>query len=416
MVGIFFLAISTGLPISLGVETFKVWMWEEGNSLVLVAFLHITTLPYLGKIFLGPIVDQVRLPVLSHLLGRRRSWAFLSQVTMMVGFWCLGKVVDTHDLWAVLAVLSVISLASAANLTALNAYRIEIVPSESSYIAASMGSIGYRIGKLLGGAGALLLADAMGWRFAYIFIPFIFLITVSAVLMVEEPVISESAKAQHTAETAGLKEWFSKRVLTPLQSFIKQYPRDWKLISLFILMFGVGDFLIDGVATIFYLDSGFSKVVVANVTKAFSIICTIIGGIIGGQMVIRLGIKRMIYATTLLHCLFYVTLFVLAHVGDSLPWLYASIVIEFLTEGMKTSALVAYVSLLCDKTYYTASQYALFSSIKVLLRPFVGAISGVLATQLGWFAFFGLSMVLSLVPLIFYYHIQYQPQQHDANN
>ena len=125
-----------------------------------------------------------------------------------------------------------------------------------------------------------------------------------------------------------------------------------------------------------------------------------------------LGINRMIYITTLLHCFSYISLLALAQVGDSLPWLYVSVLAEFITEGMKTSALVSYVSLLCGKTYYTASQYALFSSMKVILRPILGAWAGVLATYLGWSAFFAVSMILSLIPLFFYYRIQYRPMHH----
>jgi PAT family beta-lactamase induction signal transducer AmpG len=402
MLGIFFLAISTGLPVSLGVDTFKVWMWEEGMSLQIVALLNITTLPYIAKVCLGPLVDQLHIPILHRFLGRRRSWALVSQVIMLVGFLLMGQVFSTNYIIAI-GILLLISFASALNSTALNAYRIEIMTPELNSIAAVVGGLGYRLGKLIAGAGALLLAAAWGWNLTYIIIPMIFIITIITTLLVEEPLIHETQLTVY--EKNNFKAWFQTRLLQPFKDFIQKYPTNWKLISLFILMYGVGDFLIEGIATIFYLDIGFNKVDVANIAKAFGLICTIIGGIVGGHFVLLLGISRMVYITTILHCLSYISLLILAHAGNSLPWLYVSVLVEFITEGMKTAALVSYVSLLCGKTYYTASQYALFSTMKVLLRPITGAWAGILATYLGWSLFFGVSMILSLVPLIFYYHI-----------
>jgi MFS transporter, PAT family, beta-lactamase induction signal transducer AmpG len=410
MVGIFFLAISTGLPVSLGVDTFKVWMWEEGTPLELVALLNIASFPYIAKVFFGPIVDQFHIPILHKWLGRRRSWSLVSQLIMLSGFLLMGQVFATQHITITIGILILISFASAFNHTALNAYRVEIMTPELNSIAAVVGALGYRLAKLIAGAGALLLAAAWGWNLTYFIIPMIFVITIITTLLVEEPPLH--ADGPKVIEKGNFKSWFRTRLLQPFKDFVQKHPVDWKLISLFILLYGIGDFLLEGIATIFYLDIGFNKVDVANIAKAFGLICTIIGGVIGGHLVLLLGIHRMIYITTILHCFSYLSLLMLAHVGDSLPWLYTSVLVEFITEGMKTSALVSYVSLLCGKTYYTASQYALFSSMKVLLRPIMGAWAGVLATYLGWSVFFGVSMLLSLLPLIFYYHIKHQPTHH----
>lgn len=410
MIGIFFLAISTGVPVSLGVDTFKVWMWEKGIPLELVALLNLTSFPYLAKVFLAPLVDQVKVPILHDLLGRRKSWSLIVQMVMLIGFLFIGNVFIENHTGLSIGILICVSFASAFNFTTLNAYRVEIVTLESNSIGAAMGGIGYRVGKLLGGAGALLLAASLGWNLAYLIVPMIFLITMITTVLVEEPNIPEIDMSTQPDET--FRKWFRTRLLQPFKDFTEQYAADWKLISLFILTYGAGDFLIEGVATIFYLDIGFDKVEVANIAKAFSLICTVIGGVIGGHLIFVLGIHRMIYVTTILHCLSYISLLILATVGDSLPWLYTSVLVEFITEGMKTSALVSYISLLCGKTYYTASQYALFSSMKLLLRPFLGAWAGVLASYCGWSLFFKISMGLSLIPLAFYYCIQQRPASH----
>lgn len=414
MVGIFFLAISTGLPVSLGVDTFKVWMWEEGTPLHLVALLNITSFPYIAKVFFGPIVDQFKIPFLHQWLGRRRSWSLVSQVIMLFGFLLMGQVFGTHHLTITIGILICISFASAFNHTALNAYRVEIVEVKLSYAAASVGSIGYRFGKLFGGAGALLIAASIGWYAAYAIIPLILVITIVSTILVQEPDINEFG--QSVQQEKFLKAWFQKRLFQPFFDFIHNYNSDWKWIALFIFTVGLGDFLIEGILTIFYLDIGFDKAEVANIAKAFSIICTITGGVIGAHLVSIIGIRRMIFVATLLHCISYISLLVMANVGDNLTLLYISVLVEFITEGMKTSAVLAYLALLCGKTYYTASQYALFSSMKLLLRPFVGAASGVVATYLGWSVFFAVSMVLSLIPLFFYYRIQYQPLHHAQLN
>lgn len=402
MLGIFFLAISTGLPIALGVETFKVWMWEEGSSLQMVTLLNITTLPYIAKVFLGPMVDQYQIPILHRWLGRRRSWSIVSQLIIFFGFILLSLTFTVRHVEFAIALLLCISLASAFNHTALNAYRVEVMPTELTGIAAVVGALGYRLGKLIAGAGALLMAAVLGWNVTYLLMPLVLIITMITTLLVDEPSLrGEPVPIQK--ET--LKSWFRARLLRPIRDFIKKHPQDWQVISVFVLLFGVGDFLVEGISTIFYLDIGFSKIEVANIAKAFGLICTILGGIVGGHLVVVFGVSRMVYISTIAHCISYVSLIVLAQVGDSLPWLYASVVAEFLTEGIKTSALVAYVSLLCGKTYYTASQYALFSSMKVVLRPILGAWAGLLAASLGWSTFFSLSMILSLLPLLAYYYI-----------
>ncbi len=402
MLGIFFLAISTGLPIALGVETFKVWMWEEGVSLQMVTLLNITTLPYITKVFLGPFVDQYQIPILHRCLGRRRAWSMASQLVVLIGFVLLSQTFSVQHIEVSIVLLLCISLASAFNHTSLNAYRVEIMSSELTGIAAVMGSLGYRLGKLIAGAGALLVAAALGWNLMYILMPLVLVVTMVITLVVEEP---DAQGAQPVLKKETFQSWFRARLLRPVKDFVNKHPHDWKIVSAFVLLFGAGDFLVEGVSTIFYLDVGFNKIAVANVAKAFGLICTILGGIIGGHLVVVFGVSRMIYISTIAHCLSYISLLILAYVGNSLPWLYASVMLEFLTEGMKTSALVAYVSLLCGKTYYTASQYALFSSMKVVLRPVLGVGAGFLAAYLGWSAFFGISMILSLLPLALYYYI-----------
>lgn len=412
MVGIFLLAISTGLPVSLGVETFKIWMWEEGASLQIVTLLNITTIPYVAKVLFGPLVDQYKLPILHRLLGRRRAWSVVAQTFMLLGFLFIGVFFTARNFLGAIIVLTMIAVASALNNAALNAYRVEIIKPGLYSIAALVGTLGYRLGKLIAGAGALIVAVMIGWNLTYVVVPMVLVITILTTILVEEP---QAYSNEVSPKIEPQKNWFKDRFFKPFQEFVKQNPEHWKSIVLFILFYGIGDYLIEGVLTIFYLDIGFTKVEVANVAKALGLICTIIGGLIGGHLVMLMGIHKMVYLTTVLHCLSYIVLLVLANIGNNMLWLYASVLTEFVTEGMKTAALVAFISALCGKTYYTASQYALFSSIKVVLRPFLGAWAGVFVNTLGWFSFFLIAMGLSVLPLIFYLNISPNVvNQHDS--
>lgn len=399
MFSIFLLAVSTGLPISLGVETFKIWMWEEGASLEFVTLLNITTFPYVAKVLFGPMVDQYKLPILHTWLGRRKSWAVLSQMFILLGFLFIGAFFTARNFMGAFVVLTLIAVFSAINNAALNAYRVEIINPGLYSIAAVVGTLGYRLGKLLAGAGALIVAAIIGWNLTYILVPLVLVITIISTILAEEP------KAHEDDIVVSESKLFKDKLLKPFQAFIKRNSKEWKVIVFFILLYGIGDYLIEGVLTIFYLDVGFSKIEVANVAKALGLIFTIIGGLLGGHLVLRMGIHKMVYLTTILHCLSYLMLVVLSYVGDNILWLYLSVLTEFITEGMKTAALVAFISALCGKTYYTASQYALFSSIKVILRPFFGTWAGTFVKYLGWSNFFIFAMLLSLLPLVFYVQI-----------
>jgi MFS transporter, PAT family, beta-lactamase induction signal transducer AmpG len=395
MVGIFLLALSTGIPVSLGVDTFKVWMLEDGYSLEWITLINLVSLPYIAKMFLGPVVDQIEIPVLNRILGRRRAWSIVAQLFMLFGFIALGFAVQYEALVTAITTLCLISVASALNHTALNAYRIEAISVELTGVGAVMSGLGYRIGKLIAGAGALLIAAYLGWNLTYIILPSLFIMTILTTLLSKEPPL----RAEKELQKRNLFPW---SMLHAIRQFLKTYPYNWKGISLFIIAFGIGDFLVEDILTLFYLDIGFNKIEIANIAKAFGLICTIIGGIVGGQLIVSYGIRKVMIGVSLAHCLSYLSLVMLSHVGYDIVWLYISVVSEFITAGMKTSVLVSFISLLCGKTYYTASQYALFSTLKIGLRPIIGSVSGVIALHLGWSSFFILSIVLCLLPLCMY--------------
>jgi PAT family beta-lactamase induction signal transducer AmpG len=405
MIRLFFLALSTGIPVTLGVDTFKVWMMEEGYPIAWIALINLVSLPYLAKFLFGPIVDQLEIPYLHKRLGRRRSWSVVSQAVMFLSFLFLGFSAESENISIAVVALCVISGASALNTTVLSAYRIETV----SYALVGVGSVtvgfGYRLGKLIASSGALLVAAYFGWLNTYLILPSLLLVTIVITLCSPEPEPKTEKEIQK-------KNPFFWHVVRPFVHFMKQHPSDWKVILAFIAIFGVGDFLVEDIQVLFFLDIGFSKVEIANIAKAFGLTCTIVGGVIGGHFVTLYGVRKMMVWVTLAHGLSYTGLIVLSMIGKDIFWLTGSIVFEYITAGIKTSLIVSFISILCGKTYYTASQYALFSTVKMALRPLIGSLSGVIATTIGWSNLFVVSIVLSLIPLFLYYRIQRYWEHH----
>lgn len=397
MIAICLLAVSTGIPIALTFDTLHNWLWEEGFSKTAIAALSISTLPYVFKFFLGPIVDQVNIPFL-HKIGRRKSWSLVSQVGMFLWIIVLAIYPMDASLGDTLFILFFISLCSAFNQAALNAYRVESTPLEQAGISSAMGALGYRLGKLIAGAGALLLSTIVPWSTVYICMGSILLVSIFTVLSVDEPSFIPKNPEIPTSEKMG--KWLQKKLVQPFADFIDRFP-EWKMIIFFIVIYNIGDFLIYGMTNVFFREIGFTKLEIANITKAFGLICTLLGGFLGGVMAHRMDMKKILIWGVLVHCLSHISLFALAYFGNNIYMLYASVILEHVTEGVKTAALVSFLTSLCSSTYFTASQYAFFSSVKVMSRPILTSISGSFVDFYGWFFFFGVGTILSLFPLLF---------------
>jgi PAT family beta-lactamase induction signal transducer AmpG len=272
--------------------------------------------------------------------------------------------------------------------------------------------LGYRIGMLVSGAGALYLASFFGWFAAYTLMACMVLVGLITILVNPEPTEQRSRESEQieekmtsflasrpslTGARAKLISWIYGAVIAPFSEFMSR--KGWLLILLFILLYKFGDALAGVMSNPFYLEMGFSKIDIANISKAFGLAATIIGGLVGGIMVSRMGIVKSLVICGLLQMFSNLMFVYLAMKGHNLPVLTATIAIENLSGGMGTAAFVAYLSGLCNVAY-TATQYALLSSFMAFGRTLLSSTGGWFADQMSWISFFLLTTAVAVPGLL----------------
>lgn len=392
VMSIFFLGFSSGLPLALTFGTLSLWLAEAGVSKTNIGLFALAGAPYTFKFLWAPLVDRLPLPFLTRRFGRRRSWALVTQILLMAAIFGLGatKPASNAFLTALLALL--VAFCSATQDIVIDAYRVEILEEHQYGAGAAMIVLGYRIGMLVSGAGALYLASFFGWFAAYAFMASLVMVGMVTVLLNPEP-----AHSSPFLRKAGFVAWVSGAVIAPFSEFMAR--RGWVLILLFILLYKFGDALAGVMSNPFYLEMGFSKIDIANISKAFGLAATIIGGLIGGMLVSRMGIVKSLVLCGLLQMFSNLMFVYLAVTGHSIMVLTATIAIENLSGGMGTAAFVAYLSGLCNVAY-TATQYALLSSFMAFGRTLLSSTGGWFADQLSWVSFFILTTTAAIPGLL----------------
>jgi MFS transporter, PAT family, beta-lactamase induction signal transducer AmpG len=401
---IFLLGFSSGLPLLLVYGTLSAWLHDQGVSLSVIGWFSIASSAYALKFMWAPLVDRCPLPVLTRMLGQRRSWLVFAQLSVMAAILMLGSSDPTVSLgWTALWAV-VLAFASATQDIVVDAYRIEILDEPKMGAGAANYVIGYRVATFASGAGALIIADQAGWFAAYAVMAALVCIGLVATLIGPEPdrqIADEDIKARDRSSRL-------KRVLTvlrravwmPFKDFMMH--RHWPTILLFIALYKYGDALLGVMANPFYLDIGFTKTEIGLVTKGFGLAMTLLGGILGGAFVARFGTLKALMIGGILQALSNGAFAVQAWVGPELPMLFVTIGIENLTGGIGTIAFVAYLSGLCNIAY-TATQFALLSSLMAFTRTVLASGGGWLADQIDWVSYFlltGLAAIPGLLVLV----------------
>ncbi len=368
--------------------------------------------PYTFKFVWAPLVDRMRLPYMTRRLGRRRSWTVVTQVALMVTIACLGATNPaTHPaLTAVLAL--VVAFCSASQDIVIDAYRVEILEERQFGAGAAMIVLGYRIGMLVSGAGALYLATYVGWFSAYGVMAALMTVGIVTILLSPEPKLQKSRESVEQerriaayletrphlkGKKAQILAWVYGAVVNPFSEFMNR--RGWHVVLLFILLYKFGDALAGVMSNPFYVELGFTKVQIASVSKAFGLAATIVGSIMGGIIVNRMGIIKSLIVCGILQMLSNLMFAVLAVVGNDLRMLTLTIAVENLSGGMGTAAFVAYLSSLCNIAY-TATQYALLTSFMAFGRTLLSSSGGWLADHTSWVSFFVITTVAALPGLL----------------
>lgn len=396
----FLLGIPSGLPLALTAGTLTVWLAEAGISKAAIGIFAAVALPYSLKFLWAPLLDGVSFPFLGW-LGRRRSWMVATQCAMIgaVLAMSMNNPAAAPALTGLCAFL--LAFVSASHDIAKDAYRVEILPAELQGSGAAVFVLGYRVGNIISTAGALYLASFYGWQATYLLMAAILAVLLGMLFFIREPEIVRPWHAEEGHQQT-LVGWAQHFIITPFVEFL-QRPQAVGILF-FVLLYRMADAFLGVMANPFYIELGFSKIQIAEVVKIYGLFATIIGSIIGGALVFRMGVIRSLWIGGLTASISNLMFIWQAHVGAAPYALALTISFDNLSGGLATAAFIAYMSKLCDARF-TATQYALLSSFAAFGRTWLSTPSGWAAEYLGWDGFFILSTVIGLPGLCLLYYV-----------
>jgi PAT family beta-lactamase induction signal transducer AmpG len=389
------LGFASGLPLLLTFSTLSAWLATAGVSRAAIGAFALVGTPYAFKFLWSPLIDRLPPPLP---LGRRRGWGIAIQLALVAATLGLGCCDPKRDLALMGALALLVAFFSASQDIVIDAYRVEILAPEQQGPGAAMIQTGYRIAMLVSGAGALIIAARAGWFAAYASMAALLVVGMLVFILGPEPTLP--AEASHHGRTGGwdaLRHWLTTAVIEPFVDFMRRPV--WPVVLLFVLGYKLGEAMAGVMATPLYISLGFSLDEIAAVSKLVGFFATVAGALVGGLVTARLGILRALVLCGVLQSagnLFYV---LQAVGGHRLDYLALCVAAENLTGAMAGAALVAYLSSLCSPAF-TATQYALLSSLAAVGRTMVASSGGVLADRLGWVPFFLLTTMATVPALL----------------
>lgn len=410
-----FLGFSAGLPFLLVFSTLNARLADVGVETATIGFFSWLGITYSIKVFWAPVIDRLRLPLLDRLLGKRRSWMLLAQGGIATGLYLMANIdaVSATEALALCGLL--VAFSSATQDVAIDAYRIEIADERLQAAMAATYIFGYRLALLVAGAGALYLAEFWSWQVAYEVMALLVGIGVITVLCVREPTVNHFAAANDIAdrvEREALKRshlnprlarvagWFSAAVAGPFMDFFRRYQRYALMILVTVAVYRISDIAMGVMANPFYLDfMGFSKTDVANVTKVFGFLMTIAGSMVGGVLVVKYGVRRILLLGATLTAATNLLFVLLAQYPPSTVTLAVVVSADNLSGGIANVALIAWLSSMTSASF-TATQYALFSSLMTLPGKFIGGFSGMVVAGFGYAEFFFVAGLMGLPAIL----------------
>lgn len=426
VIGMLFLGFAAGLPFLLVFSTLSAWLTESNISRATIGFFSWVGITYSIKFFWAPIVDRLPVPVLTSLMGKRRSWMLLAMLGVAAGLTGMA-VTDPSQHIVTMAMFAVlVAFASATQDVVIDAYRIEAVIPEYQAAMAATYILGYRLALLVTGAGALAMADQTSWMNTYFAMAMLTLVGIITVLVISEPessinqdtIMREKRVIDFMERSAHLPKhlrnamaWFIGAIICPFTDFFQRNGSFAIFILLFISMFRISDITMGVMANPFYLDLGFTKTEIAWVAKGFGFVMMLVGAATGGVMVARYGIMRPLFIGAILVAITNLLFAFLAKTGADISFLVVVISADNFSGGMAVAVFIAYLSSLTN-TAYTATQYALFSSLMTLVPKFLGGFSGIIVEEQGYFFFFIYAAVIGIPAiLLVLYLMKHQDKQ-----
>jgi len=381
------MGFSCGLPLLLTITVLQAWMQEEGVDLTYIGLMALVGLPYSLKFLWAPFLDRFTLPF----LGRRRGWLLVAQVALILSIAWLGQANPVKSPWLLAFAALLVTFFSASQDIVVDAYRREDLADEELGLGSSLYVNGYRIGMLLASGGGLVMADHMPYSMVYLIMAACMLVGLITTLLAPEPEVA-----------VGTPRSVRAAVFQPFIEYFSRHGALW--ILAFILLYKVGDQMASAMTTPFYLDTGFTKTEIGAVVKIFGFWATIAGGLLGGVIMLSFGITRCLWFFGILQAVSTAGFAALAKIGYSIPALTGVIAFENLSSGMGTAAFVGFMASLTNKKF-TATQYALLTSLMGVPRVMASAPTGFLAKNLGWFSFFIFCTLIAVPGLLILFKI-----------
>ncbi len=389
-----FTGFSSGLPLYILVSLLPAWLRSEGVNLKAIGLFALINLPFTWKFLWAPLFDRY-IPKLAGLsMGRRRGWLLITQILLLLSIPLIALFNPNLNIWGIAYLATAVAFFSASQDVVLDAYRRELLIDNELGLGNAVHVNAYKIAGLVPGSLSLILADHMAWSSVFTITALFMLPGIVMTLFVKEPLLR-----------AGAPKTLRAAVVEPFKEFIgRNGLKSALLILAFIFLYKLGDSMATALATPFYLDMGFSKTEIGLIAKNAGLWPSVIGGLLGGVWMFKLGINRALWLFGAVQMLAILGFAWLASVGHSLVWLGVVIGVEAFGVGLGTAAFVAYIAQ-TTHPLYTATQFALFTSLAAVPRTFANAATGYMVENLGWFQFFIWCFVLAIPGMLMLFKV-----------
>lgn len=386
-----FTGFSSGLPLYLLIQLVPAWFRNEGLDLATIGLFNLVLFPYTWKFLWSPVMDRFSFPM----LGRRRGWMLMTQVPLIGLMALLGTFSPVENLSAVMVTVALIAFFSASQDIVLDAYRRELLPDDELGSGNSFFINAYKLASLVPGALALILADMVPWSIVHLVVAAFMIIGILTTLMIPE-----------TEQPEKIPTSMKQAIVEPFREFFSR-DEGWKsalTILLFMILYKLGDNMATALETPFFIDMGFSMTEIGTVAKLSKLWAAIGGTILGGILMIKLGINRSLWVFGLVQVISIFGYYLLAEVGHNILMLFVAVSLEYIGVGLGSVALLAFMARTTSKQF-TATQFALLSSLVSIPRTFANASTGYLIEAVGYSQFFLLCILLAIPGMLMLYKV-----------
>ncbi|GAB2990057.1 AmpG family muropeptide MFS transporter [Psychrosphaera aestuarii] len=403
---LFAFGFAAGLPIMLVFSSLSFWLREAGAARSSIGFFSWVTLAYAMKWIWAPAVDKVKIPVLSRLLGRRKSWLFLTQIFLVASIAAMALTDPKQNLYAMALAAVAVAFFSATQDVVIDAFRIESGDDRQQAAMAAAYMIGYRLAMIVATAGVLYITalfevsanyDYSAWQSSYLIMSGIMALLIAFTVSAPEPIEykNEIASSSHQSILQKVKSAF----VNPVIDLIVRYKSHAILLIILIATYRISDIVMGVMANVFYVDMGYTKQEIAAISKIFGVVMTLVGAFVCGGLINRFGILPILLTGAILSALTNLLFVMLSKSSHNLELLTLVISIDNLSAGIAMAALIAFLSSLTNKEF-TATQYAWLSSAMLLLPKSLGGFSGVWLEKLGYSQFFTMTACIGIPAII----------------